>query len=269
MNAILDIEAFSREIASTLTPREPSWRPIFIRLAPSDYEILTGLCREHHIAIVDTIDRQLMDLAAVRMPSTDRRRDREVFIEQTVTARGGPASGGTWVYFPWEAKVVHLLNRDEYFEVVTCDSLEVKQYVRRLAKDRGLNLVYAADERGFLSIEPYQYWRDLQPFHGRVDRPQSPREAFPTPLAFMEALSEWMGGWINLSERSQRSLRSIGESLCGYPQLAGEARYAAGQIAHVARRLLLGEEIPPYCGNLDLADLLPSIESLADQSHNK
>jgi hypothetical protein len=50
----------------------------------------------------------------------------------------------------------------------------------------------------------------------------------------------------------------IGDELCGYPQLASEARYAAGQIGHVARRLLLGERIPPYCGYLDLDDLVPS-----------
>lgn len=76
----------------------------------------------------------------------------------------------------------------------------------------------------------------------------------------MEALTEWMGGWDCISERSRRSLDQMGETLCGYPQLASEARYAAGQIGHVVRRLLLGERLRPFMGHLDLEDLLPSAE---------
>ncbi|PYS77936.1 MAG: hypothetical protein DMF67_08340 [Acidobacteria bacterium] len=63
---------------------------------------------------------------------------------------------------------------------------------------------------------------------------------------------------LRLSERTRKSLVRIGEELCGYPQLASEVRYAAGQIGHVARRLLLGERVPPYCRYLDLDDFVPS-----------
>ena len=140
-----------------------------------------------------------------------------------------------------------------------CDSPQIKREVRLLAKERGINVVYAADERGFFSVEPYGDFPGLRPFHGRAERPQPPREDYPTPLSFFRALSEWIGGWDNLSERTRHSLERIGDELCGYPQLASEARYAAGQIGHVARRLLLGEHVPPYCGNLDLDDLVPSV----------
>lgn len=122
-----------------------------------------------------------------------------------------------------------------------------------------MNIVYAGDERGFLSIEPYAYWPELPLFHGRIERPHPPRARFATPLAFMKALTEWLGGWDNISERSRHSLEKIGETLCGYPQLAGEARYAAGQVGHVVRRLLLGERLPPFLGNLDLDTLIPSV----------
>lgn len=60
------------------------------------------------------------------------------------------------------------------------------------------------------------------------------------------------------SERSRRSLEQIGDTLCGYPQLASEARFAAGQIGNVVRRLLLGERVAPFFGHLDLDDLVPS-----------
>jgi hypothetical protein len=323
------------------------------------------------LAVLDTIEGQLAELAAVRFPATHEVAAREAFIADSVAACGGAASFGTWVYLPWEAKVVHLLDRDEYFEVITsrnqnkitreeqqrlrtkrigvmglsvggeaavtvaqehlcgeivladfdrldlsnlnrlnagcdelglkkttiaarriaridpylkitvfdegvteatvdafldgldllleeCDALSMKYLVRQKARERGLNIAYAGDERGFLSIEPYGYWPELRLFHGCVDGPQLSREEFPTPLAFMKALAEWLGGWDHLSERSQRSLEQIGKTLCGYPQLASEARFAAGQVGHVVRRLLLGERLPPYVGHLDLDTLIPS-----------
>jgi heme-degrading monooxygenase HmoA len=73
----------------------------------------------------------------------------------------------------------------------------------------------------------------------------------------MRALTVWLGGWDAISERSRLSLEQIGSTLRGYPQLASEARFAAGQIGHVARRLLLGERLAPFVGHLDLERWLP------------
>lgn len=140
--------------------------------------------------------------------------------------------------------------------VEECDSLPMKHAVRQRARELRLNVVFAADERGFLSIEPYARHPELEPFHGFIGRPQPPRDAFDSPMDFMRALTDWMGGWDRVSERSRQS--RIGRTRSGYPQLASEARYAAGQIGHVARRLLLGEELAPFMDNLDLEELLPS-----------
>lgn len=372
LNSTLDFATFARAVESPPSPPASSWRPWIVRLAPGEFDRFAAFCRKQYIGLVDTIDRQLMDLAAVRQPSTHDA-ERQRFVDDTLAAHGGRAAYANWVYLPWERKVAHLLDRDAYFEVITsrnqdkisreeqrlletkcigvmglsvggeaavtvaqehlcgeivladfdrldlsnlnrlgagfdeldhnkaaivarriaridpylkvtvleegvteanfddfldgldllieeCDGLQIKHRVRRLAKERGVNLVFAADERGFLSVEPYANWPDLSPFHGWIEEPQPPREAFPTPLAFMKALTEWMGGWERISERSRRSLEQIGDTLCGYPQLASEARYAAGQIGHVVRRLLLGERLPPFMGHLDLEDLLPSAE---------
>jgi hypothetical protein len=375
MHDALGFAEFARALASP--PRAPGadWRPAFLRLTPDDLAPFDALCRERRLSVVDTIDRQLADLAAVRLPSAHQGALRGRFVREALAARGGRASYGTWAYFPWEAKLVHLLDPEDYFDVITdrnrdkitkgeqrrlrskrvgvvglsvggeaavtvaqehlcghivladfdrldlsnlnrlhagcdelglpkttiaarriakidpylevtvfeggvtaenagrflegldllveeCDDPRVKREVRLLAKERGVNVVYAADERGFFSVEPYRDFPDLSPFHGRVARPQPPREDYPDAPAFFRALSEWIGGWDNLSGRTRGSLARIGEELCGYPQLASEARYAAGQIGHVARRLLLGELVPPYCGNLDLDDLVPSARRL-------
>ena len=140
--------------------------------------------------------------------------------------------------------------------VEECDHLEMKHDIRERARRLGLNVIFAGDERGFLSVEPYREHPGLPPFHGRIERRQPPRESFPDRLSFLKALTEWLGGWSSISERSRLSLERVGDTLIGYPQLASEARFAAGQVGHVARRLLLGEKLPPFVGHLDLEELL-------------
>lgn len=367
-NRPVDLDAFTRAVMSPSIPPEETWQPVIIEIAPRESKRLRAFCRAHRVALFDAIDRQLLDLAAVRLPSSDAAA-RQRFIDDAIAARRGRDAYGNWVYLPWEAKIVHLLDAEAYFDVITsrnhdkitrdeqrllrtkrvgvmglsvggeaavtiaqehlcgeivvadfdrldlsnlnrlnagfdelgrnkailvarriaridpylrvtvldqgitrtnleqflsgldllveeCDDLAIKHAVRRHARERNLNVVFAADERGFLSIEPYADRPELAPFHGRIGIAQPPRESFPSGLAFMRALAEWMGGWDTISERSQRSVEQIGERLCGYPQLAAEARYAAGQIGHVARRLLLGERVAPFIGYLDLTDLL-------------
>lgn len=370
-STLVDLAWFTQAIQSHGEVLDSSWQPWHVQLEPGESGRFEATCREKGLTIVDTIERQLTDLAFIRLPSTEQAAARAAYVEQLVAAHGDQAANGTWVWFPWEAKVVHVLERDDYFDVITnrnqdkitreeqlrlrgkcvaviglsvggeaavtvaqehlcgtivladfdrldlsnlnrlnagcddlgenkatlvarriakidpyldvrvfangvseanlnafldgvdllieeCDDLRMKHAIRRFAKARGVNVVFAADERGFLSIEPYASAPELRVFHGRIERPQPPRQAFSTPLAFMRALTEWMGGWDQISARSRRSLERIGETHCGYPQLASEARYAAAQVGHVARRLLLGERVPPFLGHLDPAELVPA-----------
>ncbi len=137
-----------------------------------------------------------------------------------------------------------------------CDDLGLKHEIRVRARSRGLNVVFAGDERGFLSVEPYGQDPELEPFHGRVRDAQGGRGSYASAREFWVALAEWLGGWNAISRRSRDSLAQIGSTVSGYPQLASEARYAAGQVGHVARRLLLGENLPPFVGHLDLEELI-------------
>lgn len=368
----MDIRTLTEELANPRVPATESWRPLVVRLEPGQRDMLASLCDGHGIERLDPIERQLEDLAAVRLPAGDAE-ERRTLVEELVEAAGGPEAFGNWVYLPWERKLVHLLGESDYFAVITdrnrdkltraeqhllstkrvgviglsvggeaavtlaqehlcgeivladfdrldlsnlnrlgagfddlgqnkailvarrvakmdpyldvtihpggvtldgmdafldgldllveeCDGLAIKLEIRERARARGLDLVFAADERGFISVEPYASHPELRPFHGRIEEPQGPRESYPTPLDFMRDLAEWMGGWDQISERSRRSLEKLGTELCGYPQLASEARYAAGQVGYVARRLLLGERMPPFFGHLDLDVLLPGPE---------
>jgi hypothetical protein len=365
-----DLAAFAAALESPPAAPDADWQPLIVHVAPGEFDPFAALCRERRIRVVDAIERQLTDLAQARLPSQgppERRR----FVDQLVAAAGGAPHYGNWVYLGWEAKVLHILDRDAYIEVITnrnrdkittdeqrrlsgkrigvvglsvggeaavtlaqehlcgeivladfdrldlsnlnrlnagcdelghrkttivarriakidpylgvrvfeegvtaenvaafldgldllvdeCDSLDLKYRLRVEARARGIDVVFAADERGFLSVEPYGGRPELRPFHGRLGAPQPAREAFPSPLAWFKALTEWLGGWDDISERSRQSVERIGHALCGYPQLASEARFAAGQIGHVARRLLLGERLAPWAGHVDLGEVLPA-----------
>jgi molybdopterin/thiamine biosynthesis adenylyltransferase len=364
-----DLERFAFKLDADAAVMESRWRPWMIRLVPGEFPALEALCRDRGIRIVDSIDRQLADLALVRWPAAEAAAAGKRFVEDLVAEHGGTAYYGTWVFFPWDSRIVHVLEREDYFAVITnrnqdkitgeeqrllrtkrvgvvglsvgaeiavvlaqehlcgsivladfdcldlsnlnrlnagvdelgenkahlaarriakidpylevvvydegisvsnairfldglhllieeCDSLEMKYHLRSLARERRLNLVYAADERGLLSVEPFAHAPDMCPFHGRSGGPPPSRESFPSPRAFMRALTEWLGGWDQISERSRRSVECIGDTLCGYPQLATEPRLAAGQVGHVARRLLLGERLAPFFGHLDLGEQL-------------
>jgi molybdopterin/thiamine biosynthesis adenylyltransferase len=355
--------------------RAATWRPVIVTVPPGDTDRFVEACRDSGVEVLDTIDRQLSELAVVRLPAGTRaaaaelEQQRRRFVADLLSHSGGSASLGVWVYQPWSHRVVHLLAEEDFFEVITsrnqdkisrteqqelrgrtvgvlglsvggeaavtvaqehlcgelrladydrldlsnlnrlqagvedlgvpkarivarrvaainpflrvtlfdqgvtratagdfldgldllveeCDDLALKYDIRVLAKRRGVDVVYAADERGFLSVEPYRTHPDLPIFHGLVAAAHPARESYPSQTAFMRALTEWLGGWDAISARSRHSVNLIGTSLAGYPQLAGEARFAAGQVSHVARRLLLGEPVAPFHGHLDLAEVV-------------
>lgn len=363
------VETLAATLESATDPPADTFRPVVVRLEDGELDELARFCRGRGIRLIDEYERQLAELAAARLPGGDRA-DRRGLVAELVSVPGGAASTGNWVFLPWEMKVVHLLDEDAYFEVVTdrnhdkitrqeqqrlraatigvmglsiggeaaatvaqehlcghivladydlldlsnlnrlsagfdelglpkttiaarrvaklnpyievtvfeagvtaenagaflegldllieeSDGLRTKFDIRLMARERGLDIIFAGDERGFLSVEPYGQAPDLLPFHGRIAGPQPPREEYATTRDFLIDLTEWLGGWDAISERSRQSLDRIGESLCGYPQLASEARFAAGQVGHVARRLLLGERVAPFLGHVDLSEIVP------------
>lgn len=155
---------------------------------------------------------------------------------------------------------VHPSNLSEFMRgldllLEECDGLQMKYVVREWAMRERVNIVYAADERGFLSVEPYAQHESLPLFHGRMPTAPRARVEYASTAEFYRALTEWIGGWDAISERSRQSLMSLETRLCGYPQLASEARFAAGMVGHVARRLLLGERVAPGVQFVDLDSL--------------
>lgn len=364
-----DLAAFEDLLRKPQPRLERRWSPVFLQLAPGEFQGLEAVCERHGITLLDSIDRQLLELGQVRLPA-GRPDDWAEFVSKRKAEAGDRGAVGAWVFFPWESRVVHLLARNDFLDVVSdrnrdkitreeqlqlrtkrvgivglsvgaeaavtiaqenlcgsivladfdkldlsnlnrigagvadlgmnkailaarrivkinpylditvfpegvspenldafldsldllvdeCDGLAIKRELRAAAIQRHINLIFAGDERGFLSVEPYALKTGLPPFHGRLSPPDHPTDDLPDKRAMLRELTEWLGGWEAISDVSRRSIEQIGETLSGYPQLASEARFAAGLLGHVARRLLLGDRIAPFLGHLDLDEMLP------------
>jgi len=346
-----------------------SYEPVILQIDFAQKATFQSYCKANFLQIIDNIDRQLEDLVRVQNPSITDKIKRLALVGQLLKDKKRIAQTTNWVYFPWSQKVIHILNEENYFSVITnrnqykitadeqailrqktigviglsvggeaaitvsqehlcgtikiadfdeldlsnlnrlnasvadigvlkttisarriyqlnpylnviaypegvhennmhdfmdgldllieeCDGLEIKFPLRRLAKTLRINTIYCADEKGLLSIEPYGNDSDFPIFHGILKESQPPREAFKNDTEFMKALAIWCGGWDLISERSRKTLSEMGKKICGYPQLASEAKFAAGQLGHVARRLLLGEQLSPFFKHLDLEELV-------------
>ena len=367
---VVSVEEFARALpAEREADADQAWHATLVRVGDAvEARELGALARRHHVGRVDTMDRQLADLAATRFPAPADEARRREFRAEASRDPGGRDAYGLWAWYPWLGRLVHVLPPDEFFAVITdrnrdkvtreeqarlrhkrvgviglsvggeaavtlaqehlvghlvladfdrldlsnlnrlgagvdelginkavlvarrisridpylaitlfplgvtadstqefldgldllveeCDALPLKLAIRHEARRRRLNVVYAGDERGFLSVEPYAS-APLEPFHGLVSRARD-RTDYPDAESFMRGLTEWLGGWDGISARSRASIPRIGRELSGYPQLASEARFAAGQLGHVARRLLLGELLAPSWQHMDLEELVP------------
>ncbi len=360
---------FEQAVRDPEPPRHLSQIPVLFRLENKDLSAFTNFCKQHSLQLMDKIDQQLEELARVKFPGAKKMEERQRFIAERLLHHPNKFTFGIWVYFPWAQQVIHLLEEEDYFAVITnrnqnkitkeeqqelrqkqigviglsvgaeaavtlvqehlcgrikiadfdhldlsnlnrisagideiglskititarrmyrlnpfleltiyeegiqqhniksflsgldllleeCDSISLKYQIREYARELGVNLIYGADERGLVSIEPYRDFPDLPIFHGFLHRPQPNRESFDSELAFMKALTVWLGGWEAISERSRNSLLQMGQTICGYPQLASEAKLTAGQMGHIARKMLLGKKIAPLFKFLDLEEMI-------------
>src|ERR1044072_3432276 len=141
MSIIFSFAEFVREIASLSLRADTEHRTFLFRLTPDDVERFDVLCRERRVNVIDTIERQLADLALVRLPSAHRSAARDRFVQQAVAAEGARALYGVWGYFPRADKVVHLLGPGDYFDVITNrnqDKITRAEQIRLRAKRVGV-----------------------------------------------------------------------------------------------------------------------------------
>lgn len=98
------------------------FKPVFFRLSEeNDLNRFNELIKSKpFIHQYDTIDQQLIELYKVRFPDklfVDEM-DYKEFLSKEVNGLD-LKSYGTWVYYPWTDRLIHLLDENEFFEVRT------------------------------------------------------------------------------------------------------------------------------------------------------
>ncbi|MEO1170941.1 MAG: Rv1355c family protein [Myxococcota bacterium] len=107
-----------RMLVSHVSPESESFRPQLFGAEGQPLNALEFLLAEGHVASVhDTIVDQVAELMEIRNP--ERSLTGAEVIERAKEHLGGEESHnyGTWVYYPWSRRLVHVLPRDEFIEV--------------------------------------------------------------------------------------------------------------------------------------------------------
>ncbi|MFG2794181.1 ThiF family adenylyltransferase [Streptomyces sp. NPDC048419] len=102
-----------------LVPRsvnESAWRPFLYRgNLPNECDALLKLVNSDDVREVhDTLDRQLEDLIRDRSPARAFTGTQLQAAKQEHLAGIEPWQYGTWVWYPWSGRLVHVLPRDEF-----------------------------------------------------------------------------------------------------------------------------------------------------------
>lgn len=115
------IPTFFSQTSQTSFINEHAISPLFFRISQEEGEkALEQLFKDvPHIAVFDTVHNQLKELLKLRQPGI-RYTDSE--LEEEVKKHLGEMpewAYGVWVYYPWNGKLVHVLDKEEFAEVRT------------------------------------------------------------------------------------------------------------------------------------------------------
>lgn len=142
-------------------------------------------------------------------------------------------------------------NVDEYLHgngkldllIDECDSLDIKVLLREKAKAAQIPVIMETSDRGMLDVERFDSTPDRPIFHGMLE---GITKAQLSNLSNKErvAIVLKITGLETLSLRMKASLLEVGSSITSWPQLASGVFLGGASVAHVGRRLLLGDQVP-------------------------
>lgn len=124
-----------------------------------------------------------------------------------------------------------------------CDTFDIKVLLREKGQQFGVPVMMDTSDRGMLDIERY----DLEPgrkiFHGLLGEVDL-NSVKNLSNAQRVAIGLKITGLETLSPRMKASLLEVGQSITSWPQLASAVFLGGASVAHVGRRLLLGDNVP-------------------------
>lgn len=111
----------TNRLTSLVAYREQSDDPIIYRLSKElDVQALSLLLEEHpECKVYDTLESQLKDLIKLENP-TRKFTEEEYSVKIDEKLNGMPPHEyGVWVYYPWNNKLIHMLDEEEFIRVRT------------------------------------------------------------------------------------------------------------------------------------------------------
>ncbi|MBC6368980.1 Rv1355c family protein [Algoriphagus sp. AK58] len=137
-----------------------------------------------------------------------------------------------------------------------CDSFDIKILLRQKAKEYHIPVMMDTSDRGMLDVERFDLERERQIFHGylgEVDLNTLKNLSNTQKIAFGLKIT----GLDTLSPRMKASLLEVGQTITSWPQLASAVFLGGASVAHVGRKLLLGEPVKSGRYYVDFDELIP------------
>lgn len=138
------------------------------------------------------------------------------------------------------------------------DSLDIKILLREAARDRNIPVLMATSDRGLLDVERFDLAPQPSVMHGLLEDMDttalsglSTRDKLPYLLRLLDARQ--------LSARGAASLVEVGQTLGGWPQLAGDIWVGAAAVAEAVRRIGLDEPLKSGRVQIDIAGALDGL----------
>jgi len=149
------------------------------------------------------------------------------------------------------------------FEII--DSFEMKAHLRNLCRKRGIPVVMVTNlgDRCLLDVERYDLDKQTPFFNGRAGRvPQDMLDRPDVTDADKHAYAIALAGVKNIPQRALDSVKEIGKTLVGRPQLASTVTVAGGFSAYIAKKIALGEQEPRGSWLVDLDEVFQQGKAL-------
>ncbi|ANH80164.1 hypothetical protein A8C56_03440 [Niabella ginsenosidivorans] len=223
---------------------------------------LERVCGALRLADFDTIDLSNMNRLAVGV--------QDIGVNKAILAARKIAELDPYIDITCYTDGLTDGNIDDFFTggqrldllVEECDSLPVKIKSRIKARSLKIPVIMDTNDKGLLDVERFDLEPDRPVLHGRMKLFEgltdeaavakldqlTPRERFDTTIDIV--------GAENISERMKQSLKEIGISITGWPQLGSAVGLGGAMVTDVSRRILLGQYNASGRYHVDFYDLI-------------
>ena len=149
------------------------------------------------------------------------------------------------------------------YEII--DSFEMKIHLRSLARKARIPVIMVTNlgDRVLMDVERYDLDPTIEYFNGRAGNiPQDMLDRPDLTDADKHRYAVDLAGVEHIPERAMESVRQIGKTLIGRPQLATTVTVAAGFSAYFAKKIILGDTTVSGSWLIDLDKLFTKDASL-------